>query len=375
VAIETWARRLMSASEAIPLTAGTLTECAGRARAGVSSDPLTFRLADPEGRYAGVRLCSDLPLSDGQRSFTRDGAHWVLEIEPPPIARLEYHLEVTDADGVSETGPDPGNPLRAPGAFGEKSVLLTPRYEPPAWLDVPPVEGRTQGFSIRGRGLGAQVNGRIWTPADTTDPLPLLVAHDGPEYDKLAQLTRYSGAMIASGALPPHHVALLAPGQRDEWYSASALYSRALYVDVIPGLRAAVAVEGLPVGMGASLGALAMLVAQRRAPGTFGALFLQSGSFFMPRLDSQESGFPRYARIVRVVRRILRSPAHPDPVPVQLTCGTAEENVFNNRVMARALAEQGYEARLDEVPDMHNYTGWRDAFDPHLTRMLQRVWP
>ena len=134
------------------------------------------------------------------------------------------------------------------------------------------------------------------------------------------------------------------------------------------------AVEGEPVGMGASLGGLAMLVTQRRAPGTFGALFLQSGSFFMPRFDAQESGFVRYARIVRVVRRILRAREHPRPVPVALTCGSAEENVFNNRVMARALAEQGYEARLDEVPDLHNYTAWRDAFDPHLTRLLERMW-
>ena len=101
---------------------------------------MTFRVADPEGRYTAVRLCSDLHLSDRERSFARDGAEWVLEIDAPSIARLEYHLEVTDADGVSETGPDPGNPFRAPGAFGEKSVLLTPGYEPPAWLDVPPVE-------------------------------------------------------------------------------------------------------------------------------------------------------------------------------------------------------------------------------------------
>jgi enterochelin esterase family protein len=126
--------------------------------------------------------------------------------------------------------------------------------------------------------------------------------------------------------------------------------------------------------MGASLGALAMLVTQRRAPGTFAGLFLQSGSFFMPRFDAHESGFPRYARIVRVVRRILRTHEHPEPLPVALTCGTAEENALNNRVMARALAEQGYAARLDEVPDLHNYTGWRDAFDPHLTRLLEEVW-
>jgi enterochelin esterase-like enzyme len=254
-----------------------------------------------------------------------------------------------------------------------RSRSLTPELEP-AWLDVAPVEGRFQDFAVRGRGLGAHVHGRIWSPDDSCDAMPLLVAHDGPEYDKLAQLTRYSATMIAAGTLPPHRVALLAPGVRDEWYSASALYSRALYLDVVPGLRQAVAVEGAPVGMGASLGALAILVAQRHAPGTFGALFLQSGSFFMPRFDSQESGFPRYARIVRAVRRIMRALEHPDPVPVQLTCGTAEENVYNNRLIARALAEQGYEARLDEVAGMHNYAGWRDALDPHLTRLLARFW-
>jgi enterochelin esterase-like enzyme len=334
---------------------------------------LKFRLADPEGRYAAVRLCSDLPLTDPERSFTRDGHEWVLELDPRRIERLEYHLEVTDADGRTETGPDPGNPLRAPGAFGEKSVLLLPGYEPPAWLDAETVDGHMRDFAIRGRGLGANVNGRIWSP-EGDEPLPLLVAHDGPEYDKLASLTRYSAAMIAAGTLPAHRVALLAPGPRDEWYSASALYSRALYVDVIPGLREAVAVAGDPVGMGASLGGLAMLVTQRRAPGTFAGLFLQSGSFFMPRFDAQESGFVRYARIVRVVRRILRAREHPRPVPVALTCGVAEENVFNNRVMARALAEQGYDTRLDEVPDLHNYTGWRDAFDPHLTRLLEKTW-
>jgi enterochelin esterase-like enzyme len=334
---------------------------------------LTFRVADPERRYAAVRLCSDLPLSDAERSFVRDGDAWVLDLEPRNINRLEYHVEVTDRDGATQTGPDPANELRAPGAFGEKSVLLLPGYQPPRWLEAPAVDGRYQEFGVRGRGLGANVTGRIWNP-DTDEPLPLLVAHDGPEYEKLASLTRYSGAMIAAGTLPPHRVALLSPGPRDEWYSASALYSRALYVDVIPALRDAVAVAGDPIGMGASLGALAMLVTQRRAPGTFGGLFLQSGSFFMPRFDSQESGFVRYARIVRVVRRILRAREHPRPVPVQLTCGTAEENVFNNRVMARALAEQGYDARLDEVPDLHNYTAWRDTFDPHLTRLLEKAW-
>jgi enterochelin esterase family protein len=335
---------------------------------------LTFRLADPEGRYAAVRLCSDLPLSDAERTFARDGDAWVLTLDVPQLARLEYELEVEDADGDRVTVADPGNPLRAPGAFGEKSVMRAEGYEEPAWLTAPAVTGTYEAFAIRGRGLGASVEGRVWSPADSdpAEPLPLLVAHDGPEYDALASLTRFAGTQIAAGALPPHRVALLAPGPRDEWYSASALYSRALYVDVIPGLPAVVA--GAPVGMGASLGALAMLVAQRRAPHTFAALFLQSGSFFVPRLDSQESGFSRYARIVRVVRAMRKGSELARPIPVALTCGSTEENVFNNRVMARALAEQGYDARLDEVPDRHNYTAWRDALDPHLVRLLAKVW-
>jgi enterochelin esterase family protein len=57
-----------------------------------------------------------------------------------------------------------------------------------------------------------------------------------------------------------------------------------------------------------------------------------------------------------------------------LTCGSAEENVHNNRLMARTLAAKGHRAVLAELRDMHNYTAWRDAFDPHLTALLARAW-
>ena len=55
-----------------------------------------------------------------------------------------------------------------------------------------------------------------------------------------------------------------------------------------------------------------------------------------------------------------------------MTCGALEENAADNRVMARALAAQGYPVGLDEGRDLHNFTAWRDAWDPHLTRLLQR---
>ena len=335
---------------------------------------MLLRLADPDERYTAVRLCADLPLPSAD--YARNNGEWRLELVPPPVARLEYELEVVDHEGRSARVRDPGNPHQAPGAFGEKSVLLLPGYAPPGWLAAEGVPGRSRELVTPGRGLGAEVHVSVWSPADAGpgEALPLLVAHDGPEYDRLAGLTRFAAAGIGAGALPRHRVALLAPGERDEWYSASARYAGALVRDVLPSIRAAVGVDSAVVGMGASLGALAMLHAQRRHPGTFGALFLQSGSFFTPQFDAHESGFPRYQRIVRFVRATLREGVPGDPVPVTLTCGSAEENLENNRLMARTLANQGHPAVLHEVPDLHNYTAWRDAFEPHLTALLARAW-
>jgi enterochelin esterase family protein len=152
------------------------------------------------------------------------------------------------------------------------------------------------------------------------------------------------------------------------------VYGRTLHGRILPALRDQLDVAGPPVAMGPSLGALALLQAQRRWPGTFAGLFLQSGSFFVPRFDRHESGFPRYGRIVRFVSGVLRATTQEDAPPVTMTCGAEEENVHNNRVMASALRAQGYAARLHEVPDLHNYTSWRDAFDPHLTHLLARLW-
>jgi enterochelin esterase-like enzyme len=236
------------------------------------------------------------------------------------------------------------------------------------------VASSTRQLAIASSALAAEVEVALWCPTARHDgePLPMLVAHDGPELDRRAGLTRFLAAEVAANRLPRHRIALLQPGDRDQWYSASALYARALVTRVLPAIGEAVAVERC-VGMGASLGALAMLHAHRRFPHAFAGLFLQSGSFFVPRFDAHESGFVRYRRIVRFVRRTLREPPR-RTVPVTLTCAAREENVHNNRLMASALAAQGYRARLIEGSGVHDFTAWRDMFDPHLTALLQDVW-
>jgi enterochelin esterase-like enzyme len=216
----------------------------------------------------------------------------------------------------------------------------------------------------------------LWSPdgADDGTPLPLLAVHDGPEYEAQASLTTLAAELIATGRTPALRVALLHPGRREEWYSASALYSRALTGEVLPAVGRAVAVSGAPVGIGASLGGLAMLHAQRRHPGAFSGLFLQSPSFFMPRFDHMEKAFPRYGRIVRFVRAVTREQTADDPVPATLTCARDEDNVHNNRRVTAALKLQGYRAALIETPGRHDFRTWGAALEPHLGDLIAAAW-
>jgi enterochelin esterase-like enzyme len=266
---------------------------------------------------------------------------------------------------------DPANPKRVPGAFGDKSVLECPEYAAPEWLTWDGPEETTGDFVVAAPGLRAEIRVHVWSPATPTDLI--VVAHDGPEYDKLASLTQYCAAMVRAGRVAPFHLVSLAPGDRNEWYSANPAYARALTTNVLPRVRAELGTARPVVGLGASLGGLAMLHAQRRHPEFFAGLFLQSGSFFRPSYDGHESGFQRYLRMVRFVGRVIRATGGV-AVPVAVTYGRAEENRHNNREMAHALRRQGYPVTIAEVPDAHNFTAWRDSLDPHLTDLLRRVW-
>jgi enterochelin esterase-like enzyme len=212
----------------------------------------------------------------------------------------------------------------------------------------------------------------LWAPHGVADgtPLPLLAVHDGPEYEERTSLTAHIAGLIDDGRIAPHRVALLSPGPRDEWYSASAFYARALAGEVLPAVGRAVAVARPPVGMGASLGGLALLHAQRRHPEAFSGLFLQSGSFFMPRYDHMEKEYGRYGRIVRFVRSVLRDETFEHPVPATLTCGRDEDNIHNNRRVAAALKLQDYRGDLHEAPGGHDWDTWRAAIEAHLADLL-----
>jgi enterochelin esterase-like enzyme len=342
---------------------------------------VTFRLPDPNQALTAVHLAQEVirPRVGPPFSRVNGSGQWRLRFPRPPADRLEYRFALTHRHGAVEIICDPANPLRAPGPFGEKSVVEFPGYRPPAWLQASIDPGAVRELSISSTVLRRRLPLVLWTAPDRSEgePLPLLVVHDGPEYDRFSELTRFLAWGVSTDRIPSLRAALLAPIDRDEIYSASAAYARALAQEIIPALSQLAPTplgRVMRAGMGASLGALAMLHAHRTNAAAFGGLFLQSGSFFRQRFDSQEAGFGRFRRITRFVGKVVSEVAWVQPIRLAMTCGRAEENLRNNRFIRDALAAQGYDISWHEHPDAHNWTSWRDTLDPHLTRFLRELW-
>jgi enterochelin esterase family protein len=287
---------------------------------------------------------------------------------------MEYLIEITDHNDQRMTITDPGNPLQVDGAFGPKSVVQFPDYRAPAWLMQSDAPDTTLPLAIDTKAHDATITGMLWSPVSlaSDEPAPMLLVHDGPEYAKLGSFTHYLGALIAAGRLPPLRAALLAPGERNSWYSANPAYATALCTEVVPELDR-LAPSTLRIGVGVSLGALAMLHAHRGYPATFRGLFLQSGSFFTPELDPQEHTFSGFEPVTGFVARVENGVVDAGPVRTSMTCGAPEENLADNQKMAETLTRLGYPVAFRELRDAHNYTAWRDALDPALTELLTAV--
>ncbi len=331
----------------------------GTFRTTVDGDVVVVRTPDPGGTATKVRLWSDLELGD--TTFTQVEGGWELQLSDLPVDRLEY---LVDVDG--DLAPDPTNPQRVDGAFGAHSWVALDGYRPPAWLDAPTVSGESHELQV------GDVDLVLWEPPGADH---LLLAHDGPEMAAYGGLLDFVASAIAAGTIPPTRVALLDPGPRNQRYAADPGYAAALSEEIVPALIAAAPTTAPPVLLGQSLGGVAALHAAWTTPSVYAGLLIQSGSFFTPDLDAQEKDFESWDEVTGFVASLLAATqAAPDAPAIAMTCGSAEENLANNRLMFDHLRSTGIDVTWGETRQAHTWTCWRDLLDPHLTDLLQRVW-
>jgi len=328
----------------------------------VTDDEVTFTLpAQPWVDRAFLEV--DRALG-GQIPFDRAGEQWTLRFERPDVTRLEYQVRYTGTD-LDQIGTDPGNPRMVPGPFGAKSEIRFPDYVEPSWMATP-IAGELVQLTVPSP-LETMVPVVVFTPhvlADA-DPAPLVIAHDGTDFVDRGSLLR-----LACTTARPARIALLDPpvGLRNRWYAANPDYATHVAGDVLPTIDERVPVTSV-IGLGASLGAVAMMAVHQLRP--FDAMLLQSGSFFRPRLDGQESGWPEFGQVCAAVDRWSDDAGSPTPVHIQV--GTVEENRANNERFASKLSAQGFPVQVELFRDGHNVIGWRDAWSPALDSLTEAV--
>lgn len=179
-----------------------------------------------------------------------------------------------------------------------------------------------------------------------------LVVLDGETYRRERTLVRRDALLVDSP-------------RREEDFSCNPRWARRLADRLEP--------HAPLLGVGSSLGALALLHAHWRRPGLFAGLLLQSGSFFHRETERYERQFARFGRVHDFVDRVLHGRGRPARIPVTMTCGLQEQNVRNNMAVAQALARHGWDVRFVLHPGGHDWGAWRLAVREELPRLRRRA--
>jgi enterochelin esterase family protein len=190
---------------------------------------------------------------------------------------------------------------------------------------------------------------------------PLVVVHDGRDYERFASLTTVLDNLIHRLDIAGVVVALTQPPNRMEQYRDSADHARYVAEELVPLLEAELPLIGAPEGralMGASLGAVASLSTAIRYPGMFGRLLLQSGSFAFSDIGTHDRG-PIFDPIAEMVNQ-YRSNPFPVAERVFVSCGVHESLIYENRTLVPTLRQTGMDVLYVEARDGHNWENWRD---------------
>ena len=325
--------------------------------------------------HFGVGLTDDLAFEQ-----LGDSDWWVLPLAVPPGSRIEYKLEVVDSFGTHLI-PDPLNRNQAANPFGVNSVCAAHGYAEPAWTqyDEAVPTGQLVEWVSESAALARTARACVYLPASFTDepetPYPVMIVLDGGDYLRYASAATVLDNLIHRGDLPPIVAAFSDPGERLVEYADDPRHHRHLIDELVPGLEARFPLAANPAGrcvMGSSFGAVAALAVARSAPGFFGRLLLQSGSFAGAGAGCRS----RPERLWRPVREFVQAfLAEPAPVAerVFVTCGAYESLICENRAFVSVLAATGMNVRFVENLDGHTWVCWRDGLGEALPWLFTRA--
>lgn len=298
---------------------------------------------------------------------------WYLVLELAEGSRVNYQVEVRRGEHV-ETGNDPLNPKLSYSPVGTSSVCFASGYTTPDWAEPDPEArpGKLTEIVVASPALRRNCPVTLYLPARfrSTAAYPLLVVHDGGDFLQYAAARTVLDNLIHRLDIAELVVAFLHPRDRLVEYADSPAHARFLTHELLPRLEAELPLVAQPSGrclLGSSFGAVASLSTAYRAPDTYGALALMSGSFVFTDIGGADhGGGPAFDPVVRFVNHYRQRPRRVAG-RLFLSCGVYEPLITPNRSMVLTFESAGMAVRFVERRDGHNWENWRDTLRDALS--------
>jgi enterochelin esterase-like enzyme len=330
------------------------------------------------GDAQAVELVRWIHAGVDRNAFRRlpDSDLWMLRLSVKDGGRFEYKLNVSHQNGEHWV-LDPLNPHCAGDPFGENSVAMTYGYARPEWsLDRGAPRGRVEELNIESVVFGRTRRERVYLPHGylTGQAFPLVVVHDGGDYDEYANLTTSLDNLIDAGDIPPLVAVLIQTEDRTSEYPGARRHARYVVGELLPTVAERYSISTKVeerVLLGASLGAVASLATAFRFRGIFGGLILKSGSFVLDPAKLKHRPDPVFRRVARLIEVVRRAPA-PEATRAYVSTGDLEGLALENRALAELLEERGIDVLFRSSWDGHHWHNWRDQLRYALMWVLRR---
>ncbi|HVK84863.1 MAG TPA: alpha/beta hydrolase-fold protein [Kofleriaceae bacterium] len=314
-------------------------------------------------------------LPSSQQLARIDGTDvWHLTLQIPHGSRVEYKLEVV-RNGKGEWIRDPLNQNTARDPFGANSVAHGAGYERPAWSHHDPsaARGHRDEIWIESKTFGRRGFG-LYVPArfQRARSYPLLVVHDGHDYQRYASLDIVLDNLIDRLEVADAIVVLTSSPDRLKEYADDERHARFITEELVPYVERLFPIDHQPQSrclMGASFGAVAAFSTAVRYPGFFGRLLLQSGSFAFTDIGDRNHRGPLFDPVVAFMNRFRAEPL-PVSEKVFVSCGMYESLIYENRSLVPLLLSTGMDVRYVEARDGHNWENWRDRLREGLSWLM-----
>lgn len=296
---------------------------------------------------------------------------WHLTMEIPAGSRVEYKFEIRQGH-QQRLIADPHNEHFARDPYGANSVVHGEGYVEPDWAEEDPEArpGELRDERLHSDAFGEAREYQIYVPARYRDTrrYPLLVLHDGYDYQRFTNLKLILDNLIHRLEIPPMIVAMTQSPNRLHEYADDERHASFIAEELLPAVDSKFSLvddtSARGIG-GASFGAIASFSVALRKPDIFGRLMLQSGSFAFTDIGDHDRG-PAFDPVVDFVNRYREDPVRPAP-RIFVSCGTYESLIYYNRSLVPMLQDTGAELRYVEARDGHNWENWRDRMREALS--------